>query len=352
MSVPSDTHIPFKTRNVLSYWCFGVLIMIIGMVVLGGYTRLTGSGLSMVDWRPITGFLPPLTQQEWQKVFALYQTSPEFLLKNSYMTVEDFKGIFWLEYIHRLWGRVIGLVFLVPVVYSFLKPSLKAYRLSLVGILCLGAAQGAMGWYMVKSGLSADPDVSPYRLCAHLLLAFLTSALVFWMGLSLRHDEKQQRSVLRLFQSPLLLVTGCFILLTIVYGAFVAGMKAGLVYNEFPFMGDGFIPQELLFQTPWYENFFTNPVTVQFTHRVLAISTVTLILIYGYQSLKGLKENQRQPYILLMLGGIAQVVLGISTLLSHVQFDLAVAHQVGALIVLLLYLKTIFHQSRVSHTGA
>lgn len=318
----------------LSTWLFIVAGFVMAMVVLGGFTRLTGSGLSMVDWRPITGFLPPLNLEQWQGVFDLYKTSPEFQKVNFAMTVEDFKGIFWLEYIHRLVGRVIGLVFLIPLALTFLKKELSPWRVKVFGIFILGGLQGVMGWYMVKSGLVDDPAVSPFRLCAHLLLAFLTAALLFWSGLSLRYGSNG-----RAFSTPSTLLQLTLIVLTICYGAFVAGLKAGLVYNTFPLMGAGFIPEELLFHSPWYENFFTNPVTVQFTHRVLATLTLIVIWHHGLRRLKKSPSPQERTWIMALLGwSVVQVTLGIATLLLMVPHDLAVMHQAGALILLGLFL--------------
>lgn len=255
------------------------------------------------------------------------------------MTVEDFKGIFWLEYIHRLVGRVIGIVFLIPLALTFLKKELHPWRLNVLGIFILGGLQGVMGWYMVKSGLVDDPAVSPFRLCAHLLLAFLTASLLFWSGLVLRHKAHAKA-----LTTPAVFLQLALIVLTICYGAFVAGLKAGLVYNTFPLMGEGIIPHEILFYTPWYENFFTNPVTVQFIHRVLAVSTLGVLWYQGLRRLKACVPSPESVWIMALLAwSVIQVSLGIATLLLMVPHDLAVMHQAGALILLGLFLGSVFH---------
>jgi len=266
----SESPISPNSFRSLSNWLFLTAGFVMIMVILGGLTRLTGSGLSMVDWRPVTGFLPPLNEAQWQSVFDLYKVSPQYHKVNFGMSLSEFKGIFWLEFIHRLGGRFIGVLFLAPLLYSLLKKDLRSWSFKILGIWILGGLQGVMGWYMVKSGLVDEPWVSPFRLCAHLLLAFLTCSLLFWSGLVLRSQYQQKNTLKPQFfqslKSPKALATLILVVLTICYGAFVAGMKAGLIYNTFPLMGETFIPSEILFHTPWYENFFMNPVTVQFIH--------------------------------------------------------------------------------------
>lgn len=347
VNAPASSHNSFKN---LSNWLFITAGFVMSMVILGGLTRLTGSGLSMVDWRPVTGFLPPLNEAQWQGVFDLYKLSPQYHKVNFGMSLSDFKGIFWLEFIHRLVGRFIGILFLAPLLYSLLKKELRPWCFKILGIWILGGLQGVMGWYMVKSGLVDEPWVSPFRLCAHLLLAFLTCSLLFWSGLVLRPRQKREtihhpRFFESLKNTKALMAFG-FMVLTICYGAFVAGMKAGLIYNTFPLMGDTLIPSEILFHTPWYENFFMNPVTVQFTHRMLAMLTLGGIWWFGIGALKTTSSNLEKKWIISLLGwSFVQVVLGISTLILQVPYDFAVAHQAGALILLLLYLGTLYHRT-------
>jgi cytochrome c oxidase assembly protein subunit 15 len=236
------------------------------MVVLGGVTRLTGSGLSMVDWRPATGILPPLSDEAWQETFEMYQQSPEFREVNAHMDVNDFKGIFWLEFLHRLLGRLIGVAFLLPFVYFLTKGYIQArewpkYTLMFV----LGGMQGVLGWYMVKSGLVDDPHVSQYRLTAHLVAAFLIYAYMFWIALSLLYPSRS--AVPHVWFGRTIAVTA-LITLTVISGGFVAGLKAGKIYNTFPKMGEYWIPPDFLALEPAWRNFFDNMATVQFDHRI------------------------------------------------------------------------------------
>lgn len=323
----------------ISYWLFGCAFMIFVMVVLGGLTRLTHSGLSMVDWKPITGILPPLTLDQWQQVFTLYKQSPEFQNVNFDMDLAGFKSIFWLEYIHRVWGRLIGLVFFVPLLIFGLRKRITKWEFSqFLLIFCLGAAQGFMGWYMVKSGLVDDPQVSPYRLTAHLLLAFLLFSILLWQGFIYYTSAIAKSSIF-----PWTLIT--MITLTITYGGLVAGHKAGYLYNTFPLMGDRWIPDELLFHSPWLTNFFTNPATVQFTHRVLAVVT----FVYAHHFIiRKYKAHSVDTYALsLFLTTLwCQLLLGIATLLTNVDTVLATLHQANALVLLGVSLFVAF---RIQH---
>ena len=337
------TAVDKKRLTILSHWFFLTAFFVMVMVVLGGLTRLTGSGLSMVDWRPLTGFLPPLNLEQWGAVFDLYKESPQYQSVNLGMGLEDFKSIFWLEYIHRLMGRFIGLLFLAPLLYSLLHKHLRPWAPKILGIWILGGLQGLMGWYMVKSGLIDDPWVSPFRLCAHLLLAFLTASLLVWSAFQARSLLKP--SFIKTLRLPLACTTFICLILTICYGAFVAGMKAGLIYNTFPLMGGDLIPEETFFHDPWYVNFFNNPVTIQLTHRALALATLLLVWIYGLKRLMVNGNPMERKWVLgLLIWSLIQVILGISTLLLHVPYDIAVAHQTGALVLLLIFLGTQFYR--------
>ena len=301
------------------------------MVVLGGVTRLTGSGLSMVDWRPIMGVLPPLSEEAWQNTFEMYQQSPEFQQVNSHMDVHDFKGIFWLEYLHRLLGRTIGLAFLLPFLYFAWKgyisrPQVPKYALMFV----LGGLQGLLGWYMVKSGLVDNPRVSQYRLTAHLVAAFLIYAYMFWVALGLLYGN--QRAPRPWYGRTVALTA--LIGLTIVSGGFVAGLKAGHIYNTFPKMGGKWVPDGLLALEPAWRNFFDNLTTVQFDHRVLAISTLVLVGTYWVHARSAGFDVRLVRGTHAFLGlAILQVTLGISTLLLKVPTALGVAHQGVALLL-------------------
>jgi cytochrome c oxidase assembly protein subunit 15 len=286
----------------------------------------------MVDWRPLMGWLPPLSEAEWQRVFAMYQQSPEFLKINSYMDVNDFKGIFWLEYLHRLLGRTIGIVFIVPLIYFLARQYIgwrewPKYLLMFV----LGGLQGVLGWYMVKSGLVDNPHVSQYRLTAHLFAAFLIYAFMFWVAMSLLFPQQQGQRHAWFGKSVAVIV---LVSITIISGGFVAGLKAGEIYNTFPLMGDSFIPPALLALDPWWRNAFDNMTTVQFDHRILAIATFVVIVAFWWRSRSaGLPERARPAANALFHTAILQVILGISTLLLSVPTVLAAAHQGVAMLL-------------------
>ena len=303
------------------------------MVVLGGFTRLTGSGLSMVDWRPLMGILPPLSDAEWQRVFEMYRESPEYKMVNAGFGIEGFKGIFWLEYLHRLLGRLIGLVFFVPFVFFLIKGYVvrrewPKYLLMFV----LGGMQGLLGWYMVKSGLVNVPQVSQYRLTAHLVAAFLIYAYMFWVAMSLLFPAPQNAPRHPWYGKTL----GLFVLLsvTIISGGFVAGLKAGKIYNTFPMMGDYWVPPGLMALEPIWRNFFDNMTTVQFDHRLLAITTFALVVAYWFGARSvDLPTRARPAANALLHTAIVQVVLGVATLLFAVPVVLGAAHQGVAMIL-------------------
>jgi cytochrome c oxidase assembly protein subunit 15 len=286
----------------------------------------------MVDWKPIMGWLPPLNDAEWQRVFDMYKLSPEFLKVNSHMDVNAFKGIFWLEFSHRLLGRTIGIVFALPFIYFLVKGYVvrrewPKYLLMFV----LGGLQGVLGWYMVKSGLIDNPHVSQYRLTAHLVAAILIYAYMFWVGLSLLHakSDKQHHA----WHGRTVLLTA-LIALTVISGGFVAGLKAGEIYNTFPMMGSYWIPPGLLALEPVWRNLFDNMTTVQFDHRVLAISTFVLIGVFWAKAHKAEFTGRSRPAAnALLLTATLQIMLGISTLLLSVPTVLAAAHQAVALLL-------------------
>jgi len=307
-------------------WLFVCCALVFVMVVLGGVTRLTGSGLSMVNWRPVTGFLPPLNDAAWAEAFSLYQDSPEFQKVNSQMDVHGFKGIFWLEYLHRLLGRLIGIAFFVPFIVFAWKGYIRRQEWpKYAAMFVLGGMQGVLGWYMVKSGLVDNPNVSQYRLTAHLVAAFAIYAFMFWTALSLLypHNGKRVHAWFRKTLSLLVLVS-----ITVITGGFVAGLKAGKVYNTFPMMGDYWIPPGAFALEPWWRNFFDNIATVQFDHRVLALTTFVLIVTYWIRVPKSqLPSRVRKGVNALLHTAILQVALGIATLLLVVPIPLAAAHQ-------------------------
>ena len=321
----------------IAVWLIACCAVIFGMIILGGVTRLTGSGLSMVDWAPIMGVLPPLNHVEWQEVFLRYQQFPEYQLKNYGMSLNEFKSIFWFEYGHRLLGRFIGVIFLLPFLYFLFRGKIeKSLTPKLIFMFILGGLQGLMGWYMVKSGLVNDPYVSQYRLTAHLGLAVLIYSYMLWVALSLLFPKEREkyisgRSTLAWMS---LMVTG-LIIITILSGGLVAGTRAGHAFNTFPLMNGQLIPSGLFDVTPIWRNFFENIITVQFDHRVLALLLFLLISILWYKSGKikmhTLAVTGRH---LLLAALVLQITLGISTLLLVVPVALAASHQAGAIILL------------------
>lgn len=305
--------------------------MVFAMIVLGGFTRLTESGLSMTDWRPVTGWLPPLGDAAWQAQFDGYRQSPEYQKINAGMTLDEFKGIFWLEYLHRLWGRIIGLAFALPfAVFVYKKWVDKALIIRLSILFALGGLQGVIGWWMVKSGLVDHPDVSQYRLATHLLMAFLIIAMGLWFALDLLASPREPAPAgLRRLST----LTVVIVFITVFSGALVAGLNAGMIYNTFPLMLGEIFPSEGFQLSPWYKNFFEDIPTVQFDHRVLALTTFGLVS-YVWWLCRAQTAAVRMRSNVLMLAVLAQVLLGISTLLLVVPIGLAAMHQAGAVVLL------------------
>ena len=307
----------------LVWWLFGMVGLVAIMVVIGGVTRLTGSGLSMVEWRPIIGILPPLTEVEWMRIFKLYQASPEFQQVNIDMNLAEFKVIFFWEYVHRVWGRLLGLAFGLPLLFFWLAGRIpKGYGLPLLGLLALGSVQGIIGWWMVTSGLVDNPAVSQYRLAIHLSMALLILLLLLWTALNLRFGRSKRPSGRA--AATLLLVA-----LTIIAGAFVAGMDAGLLYNEYPLMGDGLVPVEYgengLFDP------FDNPATAQFHHRWIAVLAVLAVADLW---VSGLRKGLRGLAHIMAMSVIIQFLLGLTTLLLGVPVWAGALHQAGAVLLL------------------
>jgi len=332
-----------RDERSIAIWLLICCATIFGMVVLGGVTRLTGSGLSMVQWAPIMGVLPPMGEAEWQETFALYKQFPEYQKKNMHMDLDGFKSIFWFEYAHRILGRLIGLMFFIPMVYFIVtKKVSKSLLPKLIAMFLLGGLQGLMGWYMVKSGLVNDPHVSQYRLTAHLGLAFVVYAYLFWVAMDLLFTKSDSDTPtlpgkIHLYSWLLLL----FIFITAMSGGFVAGLKAGFAYNTFPLMAGQWIPENIGILEPAWKNIFENVATVQFQHRVLAISVFFLVPIYWYLTTRVVTSNRLKTGLhLLLIMVVIQVALGISTLLLVVPISLAAAHQAGALLLFTIVLFT------------
>jgi cytochrome c oxidase assembly protein subunit 15 len=313
------------------------------MVLVGGYTRLNHAGLSIVQWKPVTGIFPPLCTSQWDHEFSLYQQSPEFQKVNFSMTLEDFKSIFWIEYIHRLMGRLLSLFFFLPGLYFMIKKAIPLKIIKqLAFISLLGCLQGVMGWYMVKSGLIDNPMVSPYRLATHLMLAILIYALLARTAFSLQSYSKASAPPLKHYGVLVLTLLTC----TTFYGALVAGLKAGFIYNTFPLMEGTFLPPEAWYLRPVYRNFLENPTMVQFIHRMLALLTFcSLFLFYRMSRRFALPVTLKKAILFLLFGGVLQISLGITTLLLTVPKEIALAHQGSAILLFGLLTFILFHLS-------
>lgn len=329
---------PHRTQVLI--WLLVCVSLVFGMVILGGSVRLTGSGLSMVDWKPILGIIPPLSQDGWLAAFDQYKQYPEYQLVNKGMTLAGFKFIFMMEYLHRVLGRLIGIVFFLPFCYFLLRggmPSTLKSRLWF--LLFLGACQGLMGWYMVQSGLISEPHVSQYRLTAHLMLAVVIYSLMLRLVFDLLYrnergaisaDKSSDRSISVAGGVVVLLV-----LLMITTGGLMAGTRAGHIYNTWPMMGHTWLPDMLFAMQPWWKNLFENTITIQFIHRWMAILVAAGVVWFCFQVLRS--STSRLARTMALVGSVlvfVQIILGILTLIHGVPMALGVAHQGCALLVL------------------
>lgn len=326
--------VPPSVRN----WLIVVAAMIFFMIVIGALTRLTESGLSMVEWRPVTGWLPPLSDVAWQAELQKYLSSPQGRLVNHSFTVGEFKEIFWLEYIHRLWGRLIGVVFALPLAWFWWRGALNAHlKPRLLALLVAGGLQGALGWAMVASGLVDRPAVSHYRLAAHLLLAIALYAYTVWLILELgpqtarQNDPKTRRKATALI---------AFLFVVLTWGAFMAGLRAGASHNTFPTMSGHWIPPGLFDLSPGWINLFENGTTIQFIHRWLAKLLVLGVLVMAWRA-------PRPETMAAGLMAFLQLGLGIATILTGVSIGIATAHQAGA-VLLLTALIVVRHRAMAS----
>jgi len=339
-----------SARRQVAAWLFACSAIVFCILVVGGVTRLTHSGLSIVEWQPIVGVIPPLNEQEWAETFEKYKKTPEYQQVNHQMTVSEFKYIFFWEYFHRVLGRLVGVAFFIPFVYFWVRKKLSPELVpKLIGIFILGGLQGAMGWYMVKSGLVDDPRVSQYRLTAHLSLAFLIFISMMWVGLGLIGERvwSTADAAVRKLQKAgfwLCVLVGYMV----VTGGFVAGIRAGKAYNTFPLMNGHIVPPEIFVIDPWYLNFFNNMATTQFNHRLGAWLLAFIVPWFWYRLRSApVSTRARNVASLLLLVLAAQITLGIATLLMAVPVPLGAAHQGGAMVVfcILLWLN---HEIRVA----
>jgi cytochrome c oxidase assembly protein subunit 15 len=318
-------------------WLILVAILIAVMVLVGGATRLTEAGLSIVEWKPVTGVLPPLSETQWTAAFDAYKTIPQYRQLNAGMSPGEFKSIFWWEWGHRLLGRAIGLAYLLPFLWFLWRGALGTeLKQRLWGIFGLGALQGAVGWWMVVSGLSQRVEVSQYRLATHLVLALMIFAGIVW---TLRRLGDTTPSV-----APLRLKIGAIVLLVLTFvqlylGALVAGLRAGKIYNTWPDIDGGFIPSaaRLFFDAPWWRNLFENTLTVQFEHRMVAYTLFALAVLHAIDAARSRVDRAVIDGAVWLLGVVAlQATLGILTLLNQAPMDLALTHQAVAIAVLTL----------------
>ncbi len=327
----ADDRMNAAGKRAVAAWLFVCAAFTFATVVVGGVTRLTHSGLSITEWQPLVGALPPFSQADWDALFTKYRASPQFRQVFPDMNLAGFKGIFWWEYLHRLLGRVIGLVFLVPFLYFHFRRRLsRTLTWKLAGLFVLGGLQGAMGWYMVKSGLVDDPRVSHFRLTAHLGLALVIFSIELWLALALLREGKGPNN-------PFSLVVAGIVFLLALSGGFVAGLRAGHAYNTFPLMNGHAVPPEVFMLDPWWSNFFWNVATVQLVHRSIFWLLLVLIPVLWWQA-RRTQAKVAAHHLLAMF--VIQAALGISTLLLAVPVPLAAMHQAGAVLLLACALWT------------
>ncbi len=326
------TSLEFQNDRQIAYWLFFCAAVIFGMILLGGVTRLTNSGLSMVDWKPLMGVIPPMSEADWQHMFSKYKQFPEYQKINAGMSLEAFKSIFMYEYLHRVLGRLIGIIFILPFLFFYFTKRIKAgLTPKLLIMLIGGGCQGLLGWYMVKSGLVDKPDVSQYRLSAHLGAAVLIYSFILWTAFDLVNRRTEQPTQLKTFAYSL----SGLIFLMILSGGLVAGTKAGYAYPTWPLMGDSFIPAGLYSMTPAWLSAFEDITTIQFNHRIFAYVIVALVVGFAAKALRADIQGHAKTAVFCLIGLlILQVSLGISTLIFYVPIPVAAAHQVGAVALL------------------
>jgi len=337
----ADAAVPARpaASRAVAIWLLLCALAVALMVVVGGVTRLTHSGLSIVEWQPLVGAVPPLSAADWQTLFEKYRQTPEYRLVNRGMSLAEFKAIFWWEYLHRLLGRIIGIVFLVPLLWFWLRGRIDA-RLGwkLAGVFVLGGLQGAMGWYMVASGLVDEPRVSHLRLTAHLGLAFLVLGAMLWIALDLLHPQRagKDRGLARFAG-----VVAALVFLQVLLGGLVAGIRAGKAYNTFPLMNGHLVPPETFALEPWWLNFFNDMATVQLDHRLIAWLLLLLVpWLWWRVRQPGAPARARLTAHLLLGTLAAQFALGVWTLLEAVPVALGAAHQGVATLVFAAALAT------------
>jgi cytochrome c oxidase assembly protein subunit 15 len=331
MATVAAAPLPRPRPKSLSNWLLGVAALVLLMIVVGGITRLTESGLSITRWEPVSGTIPPLNEENWQEAFDLYRQSPQYQQVNTGMTLSEFKNIYFWEYIHRLLGRFIGLAFALPLLWFAAKRAIpQGYGWKLVALLALGGTQGGIGWWMVASGLIDQPEVSHIRLAVHLLTAFTIFGALVWVAMDLRRLAADEAS--RPVRMPTLPIWVLSLLaLQFLFGAYVAGLEAGYAYSSWPLMGDEWFPADAPMLEPYLRNFVDNPIVVQFVHRWLAFVFAGAALLLAA---KAWARGLQMEAAALVAAVTVQILLGIFTLLSGVDLYIAAAHQGMAALVL------------------
>lgn len=318
------------SKHHINLWVIVSMIFVLLMVLVGGLTRLTESGLSITEWQVFTGILPPFGELAWQEMFLKYQKIPEFIIENNDMNLSEFKQIFWYEYVHRLLGRITGVVILIPALYILFKSKIDLVKNQILLLVFLVPMQGLMGWLMVKSGLSVRTDVSHLRLACHFLMALF----IFLVLLEIRLRLASEKRALQ-FRFNIWSVIFCLLIVQIIWGAFVAGLRAGYIYNSYPLMGEKFLPQELFFFASLLENFFYNSTNIQFVHRHLGFIIFLITIFSVYKKRNTLREGRQiSDAILLLIFLFVQFILGVTTLLTGVNIILALLHQLCAVILI------------------
>jgi len=340
--------IEINKKKYISFWLLLITFLVAAMIIVGGLTRLTESGLSITEWQLFSGILPPLNANDWNYYFSLYKTTTEYKLINSSMTLEEFKVIFWWEFVHRILGRIIGLAFILPLIYfSWKKLIHKSFLLQLYSIFLLILIQGLIGWYMVKSGLVDRTDVSQYRLSLHLTVAFIIFILLLWNYL--KYNDNRVVSSYKKLPYYLPLIFLLFVIFQISLGAFVSGLDAGKIYQTWPLMNENYFPDDSNFRDLFSLKIFESPSIVQFLHRNLAyfvffLFCLILIIIFKDKDFAHLKRNA----LLVFASLILQIFLGIFTVTSGAQIVIASMHQIGSIFLITTSLILVFKNSKIN----
>ena len=335
-------------RKAITIWLGIIFVMLLAMIAIGGLTRLTDSGLSITEWKPITGAIPPLNAADWAVEFGKYQASPEFQIQNHAMTLEEFKGIFWWEWGHRLLGRLIGVVWAIGFFWFLARKQIPTgYTAKFLGLGVLGGLQGALGWWMVSSGLTGRMvDVASYRLALHLGLAFVILGLITWYVLSIRKPGAELLQARRRREGGLMTLSTVLLVVLfaqVLLGGLVAGIDAGRSFPTWPDMAGAFLPSESFDYTPLWSNFFENPALVQFNHRLMGYIAFAIGLALWWKSRRSPVAATRGAFMVMAVMMLAQVVLGIFAVLYLARLDIALTHQLGAVALFVLVIRARFH---------